>query len=67
MRRRRKMGAAAASGGAAMGGRVTAARQGFRWVAVACVWRIEMVGDDERGDGARGVAADGKEGSERDT
>ncbi|KAJ8632966.1 hypothetical protein MRB53_026302 [Persea americana] len=60
------MGAVAASGGVAMGGHVAAARQGFRGVTVACVWRIEMVGDDERADGARGVAAGGKEESERE-
>ncbi|KAJ8632967.1 hypothetical protein MRB53_026303 [Persea americana] len=67
VRRRRKMGAAAASGDAAMGGRAAAARQGFRGVAATCVWRIEMVGDDEHADGARGIAAGGKEESERET
>ncbi|KAJ8622255.1 hypothetical protein MRB53_030784 [Persea americana] len=41
-------------------------QRSFRGVAAACVWRIEMVGDDERGDGARGFAAGGKEGSERE-
>ena len=56
---------AAASGGAAMGGHAAVARSGFRGVVAACVWGIELVGDGERGDGVRGVAAGGKEGSER--
>ena len=46
------MEAAAASGGATIGGRAAAARSGFRGVEE---------GDGGRGDGARGVAAGGKE------
>ncbi|KAJ8637443.1 hypothetical protein MRB53_011710 [Persea americana] len=44
----------AAAGGAAMGVCAAAARSGFSGVAAACVWRIEMEGDGERGDGDDG-------------
>ena len=58
---------AAVAGGATMGGRAVAARSGFCGVVAACVWRIEMEGDGKRGAGARGTAAGGKDGSERET
>ena len=49
-----------------MGGCAAAARSGFRGFDAACIWRREMEGDGEHGEGARGAAIGGKGGSERE-